>query len=146
MRKSWDEFYVAMAKFVSTRSKDPSTQTGAVIVRPDRSVAGVGYNGFPTGIEDTKERLENRNEKMRLIVHCEMNALISANEDVRGYTLYTYPFHSCNRCAVHMIQAGISRVVAPACPSDKVDRWQEELDRSIELFKEAGVEVDFVND
>jgi deoxycytidylate deaminase len=33
-------------------SKDPSTKVGAVIVRPDLTVASIGYNGFPRGMSD----------------------------------------------------------------------------------------------
>lgn len=137
----WDIRYLEMARLVSTWSKDPSTQTGAVVVRPDNSVASVGYNGFPRGIEDTPERYEDREVKYSYIVHCEMNAVLSAHTTVRGDTLYTWPFFSCDRCAMHMIQAGITRVVAPSCPPDKQDRWAAILEDSKNRFREAGVEV-----
>lgn len=137
----WDIRYLEMARLVSTWSKDPSTQTGAVVVRPDNSVASVGYNGFPRGIEDTPERYADRETKYSYIVHCEMNAVLSAHTTVRGDTLYTWPFFSCDRCAMHMIQAGISRVVAPSCPPDKQDRWSAILEDSKKRFREAGVEV-----
>jgi dCMP deaminase len=138
---TWDEYYIGMALYIASKSKDPSTKTGAVIVRPDNSVAGTGLNGFPKGIADTPERLHDRETKYELIVHCEMNALITAHESVQGCTLYTWPFLSCPRCAVHMIQAGIKRVVAPKCPEDKLDRWGPALERTKSLFIEAGVEV-----
>jgi dCMP deaminase len=136
----WDIRYVELARLVSTWSKDPSTQTGAVIVRPDNSVASIGYNGFPRGIEDSPERYEDRETKYSYIVHCEMNAVLSAHSAVKGNTLYTWPFLSCDRCAVHMIQAGITRVVAPNCPPDKSDRWDPILSESKRRFEEAGVE------
>lgn len=136
----WDFRYLEMARLAASWSKDPSTQTGAVIVRPDNSVASVGYNGFPRGIEDTPERYEDRETKYSYIIHCEMNAVLSAHTNVRGNTLYTWPFLSCDRCAVHMIQAGITRVVAPSCPKDKADRWEPILSESKRRFEEAGVE------
>lgn len=137
----WDLRYLEMAKLVSSWSKDPSTKTGAVIVRPDNSVASVGYNGFPRGIEDTPERYDNRELKYSLIVHCEMNAVLSAHTNVQGNTLYTWPFLSCDRCSVHMIQSGITRVVAPSCPPDKIERWGSILEESKNRFIEAGVVV-----
>jgi dCMP deaminase len=137
----WDIRYLELAKQVAGWSKDPSTQTGAVIVRPDNSVASVGYNGFPRGIEDTPERYENREVKYSYIIHCEMNAVLSAHSHVKGCTLYTWPFFSCDRCAVHMIQAGITKVVAPSCPPDKQDRWGAILEESKSRFLEAGIEV-----
>ena len=141
IKNVWDLRFLRLAREISLSSKDPSTQTGAIIVRPNKTIAATGYNGFPRGIADTQERLNDRETKYEMIVHCEMNAVLTALEPVTGYTLYTYPFLSCPRCAVHMIQAGITRVVAPTCPDDKLDRWNEALERSKRLFNEAGVEV-----
>jgi dCMP deaminase len=139
---TWDTDYVDLARFwAERRSKDPSTKTGAVIVRPDKTIVSLGYNGFPKGISDSPAHYADREVKYERIVHCEMNAVINTNESVKGCTLYTWPFLSCPRCAVHMIQAGITRVVAPACPADKLDRWGEALERTKQLFAEAGVEV-----
>ena len=42
-----------MAQLVASWSRDPSTQCGAVIVRPDKTVAAVGFNGFPRGADDS---------------------------------------------------------------------------------------------
>lgn len=140
MSDKWDRRYVELARLVSTWSKDPSTQVGAVLVRPDNSVASIGYNGFPKGIEDTEERLNDRDTKYSFVIHAEMNAVLNAHDDVRGDTLYLWPLLCCDRCAVHMIQAGIKRVVAPSCPTDKADRWEPILKNSRARFGEAGVE------
>lgn len=140
-QEKWDKFFLGLAQYVSTASKDPSTKTGAVIVRPDNTIASVGYNGFPSNIEDRKDRLENRELKYELIIHCEMNAALNAREPLYGYTLYTVPFLSCTRCAVHMIQAGITRVVAPKVPEHLQERWGANLQRSREIFEEADVDV-----
>lgn len=137
----WGQRFIDLAEHVSRWSKDPSTQTGAVVVRPDKTVASIGYNGFPAGMKDDEELYNNREEKYERIVHCEMNAVLNAHESVKGCTLYTYPFLSCPRCAVHMIAAGITKVVAPKCPADKLDRWGDALERSKALFREAGVIV-----
>jgi len=130
-----------MAEHIASYSKDPSTQTGAVITRHDKTIAATGYNGFPAKLSDDEKLYADREVKYERIIHCEMNAVLQARERVEGYTLYTYPFLSCPRCAVHMITAGITRVVAPACPEDKLDRWGEALERTKNIFAEAGVEV-----
>lgn len=136
---------LALAKFWAQRkSKDPSTKTGAVITRPDGTVASLGYNGFPKGMADTEERLSNREEKYSRVVHCEINALHMAHESCRGYTLYTWPIMSCDRCAVQVIQAGIVRVVAPHPSEDALSRWGKSLKRSLEFFDECGVKVDLI--
>ena len=134
---SWDERYIGLAEHVAGWSKDPSTQTGAVIVRPNNTVVSQGFNGFPRGIADD-DRLDDRLLKYEMIIHCEINALISAAQDVYGCTLYTWPFLPCSRCASVMIQAGIKRVVAPV---NTIERWWENLKLSRSLFAEAGVEV-----
>jgi dCMP deaminase len=133
----WDKRFLDLAKLVSTWSKDPSTKTGAVLVSPDRKQVILGYNGYPSVLLDTG--YEDRNEKLEKIIHCEMNAILIAKRDLTSYTLYTYPFLSCNRCAVHVIQSGIMRVVT--YKSNNV-RWKDSFSKSRKYFKEAGVLVD----
>jgi dCMP deaminase len=135
----WTRRFLALAEHVAGWSKDPSTQAGAVIVRPNRTVASMGFNGFPRGLPDVPELLANREEKYRRVIHCEMNAVLHAREPVAGYTLYTWPFFTCERCAVHMIQAGIKRVVAPELPEDLKERWGEALQFAQGLYRTACV-------
>lgn len=141
----WDERFLSMAKFVAGFSKDPSTQTGAIIVRPDKTVAATGFNGFPQPMPDDPALYENREEKYSRIIHCEMNAVLFSRESLHGYTLYTWPFASCDRCCVHMLQAGISRFVYPSLPEDKRDRWEESLNKTKRYIEECGKEFYEVN-
>ncbi len=136
MNEKWDRRYLELAKFVAQWSKDPSTKTGAVIVSPDNFVVSLGYNGFPRGVEDTDLRLNDRETKYKLIVHCERNAIISAQQDLGGFTLYTWPFMSCAPCAGMVIQAGITRCVAP---ENLNPRWQADFTLTRQMFFEAGV-------
>lgn len=137
--------FTILAQHVSSWSKDPSTKTGCVIVRPDTTVAAVGYNGFPRTIKDRPEVLNNREEKYKRTIHCEMNAILSARERLDGYTLYNFPGQSCDRCAVHIIQSGIVKVVSPKIESEFTERWKEQARLAEELFAEAGVEVVYIN-
>ena len=138
----WHKRFMAMAEMVSTWSKDPSTKCGAVIVRPDLTVASVGYNGFPRGCNDSPEMYENRPLKYERVVHAEMNAILSCYERPEGYTIYVWPPSNggaCARCAAHIVQSGISRIVhLPGEFAD--DRWDESLMIARELFSESGVE------
>lgn len=141
-RPSWNEFYLGLAEYISKRSRDPSTQTGAVIVRPDKSVCSVGFNGFAQKMPDSPELYANREEKYSRIIHCEMNALMFSRDQAhQGYTLYTWPFLSCDRCFVHMVQAGITRFVAPKATPEKLTRWGTSLERVRQYAKECGVEL-----
>src|SRR5271154_770498 len=140
-RLEWDIFYLNMARYVSTKSKDPSTQTGAVIVRPDLSVASVGFNGFPKGMKDDPALYADRDKKYSRTVHCEINAQIFARQDLTGCSLYTWPFASCDRCAVQMIQCGIQRFVFPEMPPEKAERWKTIMEIAEGYMLEAGREV-----
>jgi dCMP deaminase len=141
MPSKWDNRFLDLCRLVASWSKDPSTQTGAVITRPDNTIVSVGFNGFPPGIKDSPHRLNDRELKYELMIHCEMNALLLTRESVKGCTLYTAPCLSCCRCAVHVIRAGIARVVAPTPTADMLSRWAESFQRSRTLFNEAGIEV-----
>jgi len=139
---SWDIYYLNMARYVSTKSKDPSTKTGAVIVRPDNSLCATGFNGFPRGMNDDPALYADRDKKYSRTVHCEMNAILFSHDDAhQGYTLYTWPFSSCDRCAVHMIQSGIKRYVFPSLPPDKAGRWGDSMEKAQAYMLEAGCGV-----
>lgn len=137
----WDFRFLALAREIASWSKDPSTKTGAVIVAPDRRIVSLGYNGFPRKMEDCDEWYDNRDEKYSRTVHCEMNAAIAAKEPLNGHTLYTWPFMSCDRCFVHMIQYGITRFVAPTASADKLERWGNAFNKVRSYAKEMDVEL-----
>jgi dCMP deaminase len=137
MRPEFDNWMLMIAAMVSLRSRDPSTKCGAVIVRPDKSIVSVGYNGFPRAMEDRVEWYEDRTEKYDRVIHSEMNALLSAKESVVGYTMYvTGPM--CKDCTKHVIAAGITRVVWAHNPEFH-ERWG--CERSVQLLEESGVEL-----
>lgn len=144
----WDYRFLDLAKLVASWSKDPSTKTGAVIVGPNLSVISVGFNGFPKSMPDSPELLANREEKYSRIVHCEINALIFAGRTIpAGSTLYTYPFISCDRCVVQMLQAGIKKFVAPKPTEDQLTRWGAAFEKTKKYVAECGgllIEVDSV--
>jgi len=139
--QKWDIRFLELAKLVSSWSKDPSTKVGAVITDNKNRIVSVGYNGFPTGIEDD-DRLNNRDTKYKIIIHGEMNAINFANKNLEHCTLYTYPFEPCSRCASIIIQSGITRVVTY---ENNIDRWEEDFKLSRQLFKEANIIMDYYN-
>ena len=138
----WDKRYLALAKEVSTWSKDPSTQVGAVTVGGKKEVLSQGFNGFPRGIEDTPERYNHRETKYKFVVHAEMNAIYNATysgTSLDGATLYIYGLPICSECAKGIIQVGIKKVVIEK--SKELDNWNESLRLSKEMFSEANVEM-----
>jgi dCMP deaminase len=151
--RTWDRRYLELAQLVASWSKDPSTHVGAVIVRPDLTIASTGFNGFPRRMDDKAEWYEDREVKYSRIIHAEINALVHALERVAGYTLYTWPMLPCDRCAVQVIQAGIGRVVAPmprttlglSVQERALHRWQVQVDTSCNYFAECGIPVHHVD-
>ena len=133
--KKWNMRFLEMAKMVGSWSKDPSTQVGAVIVDDDRRVISLGYNGFPKGVADN-QRLDDRKEKYKMIVHAERNALLFANTSVKDATIFTYPFMPCPICTGMIIQSGVRRVVSLQTDNP---RWQEDFEISRKMLDEAEV-------
>lgn len=134
----WDQWFIGMARYVSTASKDPSTQVGAVVVDKKNRVISMGYNGFPRGVKDTPERLNDREVKYTMVVHAEINALLFATQPLDGATLYLWPFLSCSKCTAIIINSGIKRVVAPLSFNP---RWEKSIELSQTLYHEAAVKV-----
>lgn len=132
----WNKWFLGMSEYVSTASKDPSTKVGAVIVDTDRTVVSMGYNGFPRGVEDTPERLNDRETKLEYTIHAEINALLFAKHPLKGCVLYTYPLFPCARCCTQIIQYGISEIVSVV---NNNDRWKKSIETSMKMAKEAGL-------
>lgn len=135
----WDEYFMAIAKLASTRSKDRSTKVGAVIVR-DKTILSTGYNGFPRGVDDTVEARYERPLKYIWTVHAEENALLHAAREgisINGSTMYA-TLHPCSACAKSIVQCGIKEVIVE---DDENPRFTEDFKIAKEIFAEAGVIV-----
>lgn len=128
-----------LARHVAGWSKDPSTKVGAVIVRPDRSIVSVGYNGFPRGVNDAEHRYLDKPVKYSLVVHAEANAILAAKESLQDAVLYVTLF-PCNECAKLIIQSGIRTIVAPQVTEEHA-HWGDSMKTSWTMFLESGVVV-----
>jgi dCMP deaminase len=111
-RPSWDEYFMATAVLMATRSNCDRLQVGCVIVtggsRKNRLVAA-GYNGFLPGTPHVS-RIRDGHEQAT--VHAEQNAVADAarrGSSVEGCVAYVthYP---CINCAKILAAAGISEV------------------------------------
>lgn len=145
MSDKWDRRFLALARHIAGWSKDPSTQVGCVVVGADREIRSTGFNGLPRGLEDTTERLTDRNLKYPLICHAEENAILHAARigvSLSGCTMFvTWP--PCTRCARSLVQAGIVEVVFP----DRLEvpeRWQVDFKLSLEMLNEARIKIRLV--
>ena len=141
----WDKRFMDMAEVVSIWSScyQENRHVGAVIVKEKR-ILTTGYNGAPSGIVSCAEKGECLRRKLNIpsgtkhelcyAVHAEQNAIAQAAKlgiSVEGATLYC-THQPCVICAKMIINSGIRKVVYKYGYPD---------DFSLELFKEAGVEV-----
>ena len=142
---SWDEYYLTICNHVASRSKDPNTQLGCVIVGPAHEIRSTGYNSLPRGIrDDVPERLE-RPAKYLWMEHAERNAIYNAarcGTPLEGCTVYI-ALMPCMDCARAIVQAGIREVVvSEARMREYSSEYYNEHFRMVDqLLEEAGIKV-----
>lgn len=112
-RASWDEYFMAIAKQVATRSTCERKHVGAVIVR-DRSILATGYNGSIRGLPHCDEvgHLMENGHCVRT-THAEMNAIIQAAKNgarIEGADIYVTA-SPCWSCFKAIGNAGIKRIL-----------------------------------
>lgn len=134
--------FIPTAQAAASYSKDPSTKVGAIAIDDDYNIRAQGYNGFPRGVKDTEDRLNDREQKYPRIVHAEANLVAMAARSgvsLQGCSVLLTSLHPCSSCAGLLIQAGIKRVFAPHVSENT--RWDASSAVALEMFNEAGVAV-----
>lgn len=143
---SWDVWFMKQVYLAAEKSKDPSTKIGAVLVR-DKHVISTGFNGFPIGVLDSKDRYGDRAIKYDLVVHAEDNSVLSAARfgfSTLGATLYTQGVPCCE-CAKSVIQGGIKQIVVHKQWSMGHSRWKDSCLISKKMFKEAKIPIIYLD-
>ena len=112
-RKSWDDYFMDIARVVATRSTCDRAHVGAVIVKNKRILA-TGYNGSLPGephCDDVGHLMVD--DHCRRTIHAERNAIAQCYQmglDPKGATIYVT--HSpCPICRRLIDEAGITRIV-----------------------------------
>lgn len=106
----WNVYFMNIASTVSTRSKDPNTKVGALLVSEDNRIIGAGYNGFKPGLEEN-DTLWQRPTKYEHVIHAERNAIdFSFNLNERNNVkLYTTLF-PCVHCMTEILKRPITEI------------------------------------
>lgn len=149
---NWVEYFVKMAELVASKSKDRSTKVGVVVVGPNNEVRSTGYNGFCRGVNDEVESRHERPTKYQWTEHAERNAVYNAARvgvSLEGCTMYfNYEPIPCTNCARAVIQAGVKKVVGynRKFPGHKAGNWDADGEVSKEMLKEAGVEIEIIEE
>lgn len=133
----WDARFLELAQLVARWSKDPSTQVGAVLAA-DKRVITLGFNGFPSGMDDALLAEDTREAKYSRTIHAEMNALMFARAGVPAGTTCYVTLPICDRCQVHLLQAGVRRFVMPRPTEDTTARWSGSWALAADYRRELG--------
>jgi len=138
----WNEYFFALAMVCASRSKDPNTTNGSVIVNDKNVIVGMGYNGFLRGLDDVEEHWNNRPEKYRRVFHAERNAIANANGSVEGCRMYVWSsrdYFCCEECASEIIQNGIKEVHFIRVAGSDDNNWG--FNSAKGLFEECKVSI-----
>ena len=142
-RPTVDEYFLKIASVVAERSTCRRHHVGAVAVK-DKHILSTGYNGAAAGSKDCLELGCLRNElnipsgerhEICRGIHAEQNSIIQASlhgVSLAGSTIYC-THTPCILCAKMLVNARIKRFVTFGSYNDST---------FVELFKEAGIEVE----
>jgi dCMP deaminase len=143
----WTDYFLNIAECVKTKSKDESTQIGAIIVGKDKEILSTGYNSFPRGLNDNLPERQERPEKYFWMEHAERNAIYNAarvGTPIDKSEIYLTSGLPCCDCARGIINAGIKKVhCKKECTTKNKDKWAEQQSKSFTMLKECGVEIIF---
>lgn len=141
----WNVYFLNIAEQVKLKSKDESTQIGAVIVGEDREVLSTGYNSFPRGLDDSVKERQERPEKYFWMEHAERNAIYNAARigvSLKNSTIYLTSGLPCMDCARGIVNSGIKTVYCKeVCTTKNKNKWDESQKKSLELLRECDIDV-----
>lgn len=127
----YDVAYMRMAMEWGKLSHCHRKKVGALIVK-DKMIISDGYNGTPSGFENTCEDEDGYTKWY--VLHAEANAIskvASSTQSCQGATLYI-TLSPCKECSKLIHQAGIKRVVYHVVYKDT---------SGLDFLKRAGVEL-----
>ena len=144
---NWTEYFLGIAEQVKLKSKDESTQIGAVIVGIDNEILSTGYNSFPRGMDDSKKERQERPEKYFWFEHAERNSIYNAARigvSLKNSTIYLTSGLPCMDCARGIVNSGIKVVwCKQVCTTKNKEKWEESQSKSLQLLNECGVAIYF---
>ncbi len=143
-RPEWDDYFLNLVTEVGRRATCDRGRSGCVVVR-DKRILCTGYVGSPPGFPHCDEvghmlrRVVAEDDSVRehcvRTIHAEQNALCQAARYgilLEGSTLYC-TMEPCRTCALLIISAGVTRVVAGA-------RYHAGADTRA-MFADAGIDL-----
>ncbi|MBL4888137.1 MAG: dCMP deaminase family protein [Flavobacteriaceae bacterium] len=132
----YDKAYLRMALEWAKLSYCKRRQVGAIIVK-GKMIISDGYNGSPTGFENTCEDLDGSTKWY--VLHAEANAILkvaASTQSCQGATLYI-TMSPCKECSKLIHQAGITRLVY-------LNGYRDES--GLDFLEKAGVQISHLED
>lgn len=146
---SWHYRHMSDAFHQASKSKDPNTKVGAVLVDEENGIISTGFNGFPRDVVDSLERLSNRDVKLRLVMHAEANAIYNASRmgtSTNNSSAYiTHP--PCLSCYGALKQAGIKNIYVPKSSLHLMGKepWKSDWGLIEEIMVETKLDIVFLD-
>lgn len=132
----FDKAYLRMAREWGKLSHCKRKQVGAIIVK-DRMIISDGFNGTPSGFDNSCEDDEGLTKWY--VLHAEANAILkvaASTQSSKNATLYI-TLSPCKECSKLIHQAGIIRVVYQ-------NKYKD--DSGLEFLKKAGVQIEHIQE
>jgi len=123
-----------VVEHANKHSKDPSTKVGAALIHRSGDMAFFTHNQLPVGTPE--ETWQDRESKLRLVIHAETAALLGAPFDPSGATIFVNR-PPCERCASLLVQAGVGRVICLPWPEGREDQHPE-AERGRQVLERGG--------
>jgi dCMP deaminase len=147
--KLWDVWFMKHVYLAASKSKDPRTKIGAVLVK-DKRIISNGYNGFPYNVNDLEQRYLDRPTKYKFICHGEFNAVLQCarfGTSSKDSILYTQGI-PCDNCCKVIIQGGIKEIICHRQWPDMVnsDAWKESIAFSQVMLAESGISIKWLDE
>lgn len=145
---SWNKYFIDLLEPIASKSKDPRTKVGAILVNHDHELISAGFNGFPRGVKDLPERYNDRPTKYKFVAHADTNALNIAakNGKSTNNSIMYLPWYPCTNCTKSIIQCGVKKVVIDGRNYEEKEAhwtaWKEDIDISKTMLSEASVEIE----
>lgn len=143
-RPSWNEYFLALAFIVSSRSKDEETKHGCIITDKNNVILGTGYNGPIKNIDDSLIP-KKRPNKYPYFLHSESNAIFNCKtfpKDCGGGRAYVTG-KCCLNCFQSLIQIGVDEFYMAKRQGTKLEN--EKTDKIFDfIVKNTNIKVEYL--
>lgn len=129
LSKMWIKTYLDIAALIAEHSHDPDKKVGAILVK-DRRIISTGFNGMPTGFDNSCK--DDTGRTRREVLHAETNAISKCCKSVESSegSIMFLTLSPCFECSKLIIQCGIQAVYY-------AETWKDTS--GLELLGRAGI-------